>query len=51
VNEAFFQPAIQAILKGARTGETGQIGDGKMFVLPMDDGIRIGTFERGPEAI
>ena len=34
-----------------RGGETGQIGDGKIFVLPLDDCIRIRTGERGPEAI
>ena len=51
VNEQFVEPTIQAILKGGRTGETGQIGDGKIFVLPLDDCIRIRTGERGPEAI
>ncbi len=43
VNEPFVQPTIDAILEGGRTGETGQIGDGKIFVLPMDDCIRIRT--------
>jgi nitrogen regulatory protein P-II 1 len=51
VNEAFVEPTINAIIKGGRTGETGQIGDGKIFVLPLDDCIRIRTGERGPEAI
>ena len=51
VNEEFVEPAIEAILKGARSGETGQIGDGKIFVVPIDDCIRIRTFERGPAAI
>ena len=51
VNEDFVQPTIDAIIKGGRTGEGGQIGDGKIFVLPMDDCIRIRTGERGPEAI
>jgi nitrogen regulatory protein P-II 1 len=51
VNEAFVEPAIEAILKGARTGEKGQIGDGKIFVLPLEDCVRIRTFERGPAAI
>jgi nitrogen regulatory protein PII len=51
VNEEFVEPTIQAILKGAKTGEKGEIGDGKIFVLPMDDCIRIRTGERGPEAI
>jgi nitrogen regulatory protein P-II 1 len=51
VNEAFVEPTINAIIKGGRTGDSGQIGDGKIFVLPLDDCIRIRTGERGPEAI
>ncbi len=51
VNEEFVEPTIQAILKGAKTSEKGQIGDGKIFILPMDDCIRIRTGERGTEAI
>ncbi|MBX9726925.1 MAG: P-II family nitrogen regulator, partial [Rickettsiales bacterium] len=31
--------------------QTGRIGDGKIFVLPVDDAIRIRTGERGPNAI
>jgi nitrogen regulatory protein P-II 1 len=42
---------VNAILKGARTGEKGEIGDGKIFVVPLDDCIRIRTGERGTEAI
>ena len=51
VNEDFVEPTINAIIKGGRSGEKGQIGDGKIFVLPMDDCVRIRTGERGPEAI
>jgi nitrogen regulatory protein P-II 1 len=51
VNEDFVEPTISAIIKAGRTGEEGQIGDGKIFVLPMDDCIRIRTGERGTEAI
>jgi nitrogen regulatory protein P-II 2 len=51
VNDAFVEPTINAIIKGGRTGDTGQIGDGKIFVLPLDDCIRIRTGERGSEAI
>ena len=51
VNEVFVEPTINAIIKGGRTGETGEIGDGKIFVLPLEDCIRIRTGERGPEAI
>ena len=51
VNEDFVEPTIDAIVKGGRTGEKGEIGDGKIFVLPMEDCVRIRTGERGPEAI
>jgi nitrogen regulatory protein PII len=34
-----------------KTAQTGKIGDGKIFVLPVDEIIRIRTGERGPEAI
>lgn len=51
VNEEFVQPTIDAIIKGGRTGKSGAIGDGKIFVLPLDDCIRIRTGERGGEAI
>jgi nitrogen regulatory protein P-II 1 len=48
VNEDFVQPTIDAIIKGARTG---QIGDGKIFILPLDECIRIRTGETGNDAI
>ena len=51
VNEEFVEPTIEAIIAGGRSGEKGEIGDGKIFVLPMDDCIRIRTGEHGPEAI
>ncbi|MGC4002908.1 MAG: P-II family nitrogen regulator [Pirellulales bacterium] len=51
VNEDFVEPTIDAIIKGGRTGDRGEIGDGKIFVLPLDDCIRIRTGERGGEAI
>jgi nitrogen regulatory protein P-II 2 len=48
VNEAFVEPTIKAIIKGAQTGE---VGDGKIFVLEMAECIRIRTEERGGTAI
>ena len=51
VNEDFVEPTIDAIIKGARTGDQGEIGDGKIFVAPMDDCVRIRTGERGPAAV
>lgn len=40
--------AIDAITKAAHTGK---IGDGKIFVLPIEEVVRIRTSERGPEAL
>src|SRR5262245_9899349 len=51
VNEAFVEATVEAIIHAARTPETGQIGDGKIFVLALEDCVRIRTGERGPEAI
>lgn len=51
VNEDFVEPTITAIVEAARTGPEGRIGDGKIFVLPLEDCLRIRTGERGPEAI
>ena len=48
VNEDYVQPTIDAIVRAARTGD---IGDGKIFVMPLDRCIRIRTGEEGPEAI
>lgn len=51
VNDAFVEAAVEAIVHAARTADGGQIGDGKIFVLPMDDCVRIRTGERGGAAI
>lgn len=48
VNDNFVKPTVDAIIKGAQTGE---IGDGKIFILPLDECIRIRTGETGSEAI
>jgi|SRR4030042_756411 len=48
VNESFVEQTISAIIEGAKTG---QIGDGKIFVVDLDDCIRIRTGERGGKAI
>jgi nitrogen regulatory protein P-II 1 len=48
VNEDFVQPTVDAIVEGARTGE---VGDGKIFVLTLEECIRVRTGERGREAI
>ena len=48
VNDDFLELTISAILKGARTGEA---GDGKIFVLNLEECVRIRTDERGEIAI
>lgn len=48
VNDNFVKPTIDAIVKGARSGE---IGDGKIFIIPMEECIRIRTGETGTTAI
>jgi nitrogen regulatory protein P-II 1 len=48
VNDGFVKPTVDAIVKGARTGE---IGDGKIFIVPLEECIRIRTGESGSSAI
>jgi nitrogen regulatory protein P-II 2 len=48
VNDAFVEPTINAIVRGAKTGQT---GDGKIFVLDLKECVRIRTEERGSGAI
>jgi nitrogen regulatory protein P-II 2 len=48
VNDQFVKPTIDAIVKAAKTGN---IGDGKIFVVPVEECIRIRTGETGNEAI
>jgi nitrogen regulatory protein P-II 1 len=48
VNEDYVRPTVKAIVNGARTGN---IGDGKIFVLDLGECVRIRTGEKGKEAI
>lgn len=48
VNDNFVKPTIDAIIKGSRSGD---IGDGKIFVVALEECIRIRTGERGSSAI
>ena len=48
VSETFVQKTIDAIITGARTGE---IGDGKIFVMPIEQAVRIRSGETGEAAI
>src|SRR5476651_170233 len=47
VNEAFVEATVEAVVHAARTGDTGNVGDGKIFVLELSDCVRIRTGERG----
>ena len=48
VNDDFVERAVEAVISGARTGK---IGDGKIFVVPLERCIRIRTGEVGNDAI
>jgi nitrogen regulatory protein P-II 2 len=48
VNQEFVEPTIKAITKGAHTGD---VGDGKIFVVDLAECVRISTGERGGGAI
>src|SRR5262245_51246454 len=50
VNDPYVEPTIRAIVAAART-DGGAIGDGKIFVVPLEECIRIRTDERGGKAI
>jgi len=51
VNDAFEDVTIDAIIKSAKTGVAGEVGDGKIFVQDLKECIRIRTGERGSNAI
>jgi len=48
VSDNQVESAVQTIIKSAHTGK---IGDGKVFVLPIEDAVRIRTEERGDKAV
>lgn len=48
VNNEFVEPTVKAITKAAKSGS---IGDGKIFIMPLEECIRIRTDETGKQAI
>lgn len=48
VDDNMVKSVVDTVVKAARTG---QIGDGKLFISPVEDIVRIRTGETGPEAI
>jgi nitrogen regulatory protein P-II 1 len=51
VNDEFMDITVDTIIKSARTNDTGELGDGKIFITPLEDCIRIRTGEKGGIAI
>jgi nitrogen regulatory protein P-II 2 len=51
VNDDFLARTVNTIINVARTGPEGNIGDGKIFVVPADQAIQINDGARGPGAV
>ncbi len=51
VNDDFLQRTVETITNAARTGPEGNIGDGKIFVLPAEEAIQVSDGSRGPGAV
>ncbi len=51
VNDDFLEKTIDVLLRVARTGSNGNIGDGKVFVIPTEEAFEIGSGTRGPGAV
>jgi nitrogen regulatory protein P-II 1 len=51
VNNEFVDITVNTILNSARSNGTGNVGDGKIFISPLEECIRIRTGERGGSAI
>jgi len=51
VNDDFLERTVATVVNAARTGPEGNIGDGKILVLPTDEAIQINDGSRGPGAV
>ena len=51
VNEDFLDRTVATITRVARSGASGTIGDGKVFVLPVEEVVRLSDGVRGPEGV
>jgi len=51
VNDAFVDITVNTIIKSAKSPGGGKVGDGKIFITPLEECIRIRTDERGGQAI
>ena len=50
-DDKYVERIIDAIVNAARSGDEGKIGDGKIFVMPLEEVVRIRTRERGSDAL
>jgi nitrogen regulatory protein P-II 1 len=51
VNDDFLERTVETIISAARTGPEGTIGDGKIFVVPLDEAVDLRQGGRGPSAV
>ncbi len=51
VNEEFVDITVNTIIKTAKSNSAGEVGDGKIFITPLEECIRIRTEEKGGKAI
>ena len=51
VNDDFLERTIDCLEKVARTSPEGNIGDGKIFVLPIEEAVQVSDGQRGPSAL
>lgn len=51
VNNDFLERTLETIVNVARTGPDGSIGDGKIFVVPLEDAVQVTDGSRGPGAV
>ncbi len=51
VNDEFVDITVDTIIKAARTNSKGEVGDGKIFITPLEECVRIRTGEKGSKAI
>ncbi len=51
VNDDFLERTVETIVQAARTGPRGNLGDGKIFVVPAEQAIQISDGFRGPGAV
>jgi len=51
VNDDFLERTVETVINVARTGPQGNIGDGKIFIVPADEVIDIASQTHGPEAV